>query len=60
MFVRCGVINRCIENEIPHVLLNIYTHARMHGQIMPHDDHDRCERVNVSTGTGSPVLSRDL
>jgi len=22
------------------------------------DDHDRCERVNVSSGTGSPGLSR--
>ena len=22
------------------------------------DDHDRCEWVNVSTGTGSPGLSR--
>ena len=27
-------------------------------QIRAIDDHDRCEWVNVSSGTGSPRLSR--
>jgi len=33
-------------------------HNRWRKQIRMTDDHDRCERVNVSSGTGSPRLSR--
>ena len=32
--------------------------SRWRKQIGMIDDHDECEWVNVSSGTGSPVLSR--
>jgi len=33
-------------------------HSRWRKQIGMIDDHDECEWVNVSSGTGSPGLSR--
>jgi len=33
-------------------------HSRWRKQIGMIDDHDECESVNVSSGTGSPGLSR--
>jgi len=32
--------------------------SRYRMQIEKNDDHNECERVNVSSGTGSPGLSR--
>jgi len=37
---------------------NAMDHSRWRKQIGIFDDHDGCEWVNVSSGTGSPWLSR--
>ena len=37
---------------------NATDHSRRRNQIGMIDDHDECEWVNVSSGTGSPGLSR--
>ena len=37
---------------------NAMDHIRWRKQIGMIDDHDECKRVNVSSGTSSPGLSR--
>ena len=52
-----GDQNICFLNLFG-VVVFIYVTGRWRKQIGMIDDHDECEWVNVSSGTGSPGLSR--